>query len=457
MSEFWPLNSGASSRVLPPALPATAPLSGDAARKPFSLERPAAAASASVALHNLRGVSVAFVVMTHSSLAYVAWANSSGNAFDRPPYQWLTFPILNSSRWLGFDIFCAWQDAYLMALWFFLSGVFAWPSLERTGSRGFLARQFLKLGGALVFGLAVVMPVALYPVYRLSATADPSLAGYIRAYLALPFLPNGPMWFLWILLTLILIAAALHRWARHPVEALGSLAGALASRPVLAFITFAIVAIAAYAPLAIAFTPWRWADYGPFAVQYCRPPLYAAYFLLGLVAGREGLGRGMLNADGFLAKHWPALLVLAAATFCLWMALIGLSLKLGDQASAALQLLTDAAFAVAGLTSVLLSLAAAFRFGIVRRRLVGALAGKALPIYLLHYAPVVWLQYGLLGLPLPAVVKGAFVFAGALAISWGVATGAGWLEIVQSRGRGERVALKAGVKTAMPESRRSDA
>jgi surface polysaccharide O-acyltransferase-like enzyme len=406
---------------------ASAPRSADAAREPFSLERSAAAARASVALHNLRGVAVAFVLMTHSSLAYVASANASGNAFDQPPYQWLAFPILDSSRWLGFDIFCAWQDAYLMALWFFLSGLFTWPNLERDGSKRFLAGRFLKLGGTLLFGVAVVMPVALYPVYRLSA-ADPSLAGYIRAYWALRFLPNGPMWFLWMLLTFNVIAAVLHRWARRALEALGSVADAVASGPVLAFTTFAIVAIAAYAPLAIAFTPWRWADYGPFAVQFCRPLLYAAYFLLGLVLGRKGLGGGMLNADGLLAKRWRALFLLALAAFGLWMALIGLSLKLGDPAPAALQLLTDALYAVTGLTSVLLSLAAAFRFGILRRPLLGALAGKALPIYLLHYAPVVWLQYVLLDLPLPAVPKGAVVFAGALAISWGLAAGAGWLD-----------------------------
>jgi len=459
VSEIRPSDSNASSnpsRSSATALPASAPLSEDAAQKPLSLERSARGARASLALHNLRGAAVAFVVMTHSSLAYVASADSSGYAFDRPPYQWLAFPVLDRSRWLGFDIFCAWQDAYLMALWFFLSGVFTWPSLERAGSKRFLARRVLKLGGALLFGLVVVMPLALYPVYRLSAP-DPSLAGYIHAYRALPFIPNGPIWFLWMLLTLNVVVAALHRWARRAVEALGSLAGALARRPVLALTAFAIVLIAAYAPLAIAFTPWRWADYGPFAVQYCRPLLYAAYFLLGLIAGRQGLGRGMLNADGFLAKRWRALLGLAVAAFGLWMALIGLSLKLGDQTPAALEPLTDASFAVAGLTSVLLALAAAFRFGTTRRPLAGALAEKALPIYLVHYAPVVWLQYVLLDLPLPAVAKGAIVFVGALAISWGLAAGPGWLESYRAAAAAKAVALNAGVNPPTPKSRRSDA
>jgi hypothetical protein len=91
------------------------------------------AAHVSLAVHNLRGVAIAFVLMQHSFVAYLASIQSSGNAFDRTPYQWLAIPVLDRSCWLGFDIFCAWQDAYLMSLMFFLSGVFTWPSLERSG------------------------------------------------------------------------------------------------------------------------------------------------------------------------------------------------------------------------------------------------------------------------------------------------------------------------------------
>jgi hypothetical protein len=277
------------------------------------------------------------------------------------------------------------------------------------------------------------MQLALYPVYRLSA-ADPSLVGYVRAYGALPFTPNGPMWFLWMLMALDVVAAALHRSGRRAVEAAGSLAVSLESRPVLAFTAITIVAIAAYAPIAMAFTPWRWSDYGPLAIQLCRPLLYAAPFLLGLIVGRQGLGRGMLNVDGFLAKRWRGLLGLAAAALGLWMALTGLVLKLGDQAPAALQLLADVFYAIAGLACVLVALAAAFRFGTVRRPLVGAVADKALPIYLVHYAPIVWMQYVLLDLALPAVAKGAIVFVCALATSWGLAAGAGLAGIGRSRG-----------------------
>ena len=39
-------------------------------------------------------------------------------------------------------------------------------------------------------------------------------------------------------------------------------------------------------------------------------------------------------------------------------------------------------------------------------------------MYLVHYPFVVWLQFALLGLALPALVKAAIVFSATLALSW---------------------------------------
>ncbi len=378
-----------------------------------------------LALHNLRGVAIALVLLLHSSTAYLASvdAPSPGYAFDRAPYGWLAYPVIDPSRWLGFDIFCAWLDLFLMPLMFFLSGAFVWGSLERAGSGRFLARRCLRLGAALVFAVFVVVPLALYPVYRLS-TADPSPGDYLAAYRALPFTPIGPMWFLWVLLAFDGVAAGLHRWGARAVLTVDAFADRIASRPLLALTAFALVAVAAYVPLALAFTPWRWGALGPFGIQLARPLLYAAYFFLGLFVGRQGLGRGLLRTDGPLSKRWRSLLPLAAAAFVVWMLLTWLSLKQGGAAPAALLVVADMSYAAAGWASLLLVLAGALRFGAGRRPLVGAVADKALPVYVLHIAPVVWMQYALLGLALPAIVKGACVFLTSLAIAWGLAAGA---------------------------------
>src|SRR3954453_11373026 len=117
----------------------------------------------SLALNNLRGVVILVVVAFHSVLAYLGSLGPAQFPFDRSPYQWRAFPIIDSHRWFGFDLFCAWQDVYLMALMFFLSALFALPSLTRKGTWKFLNDRALRLGVPFIFAVVVIMPIALYP------------------------------------------------------------------------------------------------------------------------------------------------------------------------------------------------------------------------------------------------------------------------------------------------------
>ena len=110
----------------------------------------------SLALSNLRGLVIVVVLAFHSVLAYLASVGTAspgtpslGNAvvpFNDPPYAWRAFPIVDSHHWLGFDIFCAWQDVYLMSLMFFLSALFTWSSLKRKGSREIPGRSVASTG-----------------------------------------------------------------------------------------------------------------------------------------------------------------------------------------------------------------------------------------------------------------------------------------------------------------------
>ncbi len=49
---------------------------------------------------------------------------------------------------------------------------------------------------------------------------------------------------------------------------------------------------------------------------------------------------------------------------------------------------------------------------------LSGLRDSAFGMYLVHYPFVVWLQFALLSLALPAVVKGTVVFGGTLFLSW---------------------------------------
>jgi hypothetical protein len=374
-------------------------------------------AKTSLALSNLRPLVIVTVLAFHSVLAYLGSLGTAAFAFDDPPYKWRAFPIVDSQRWFGFDVFCAWQDVYLMSLMFFLSALFTWPSLTRKGSGKFLTDRFLRLGVPFVFAVTVVMPMALYPVYRVTAI-DPTLAAYAGHLLALPFWPNGPMWFLWLLLALTIAAAGLRRLAPNWVECLGRWSSRAGVRPGRYFIGLVTASALAYVPLALAFTPWSWSDHGPFALQLSRPLHYAVYYFAGLGVGAYGLERGLLAPEGMLARRWAIWLAGALAAFLLWMGLTALAMTYTTSAPFGLQVAVDTAFAIACAGGCFFVIAGCLRFATRRSRILASLANNAFGIYLLHYVFVVWLQYALLGVALFAVGKAMIVFGGTLLLAW---------------------------------------
>ena len=372
----------------------------------------------SLALDNLRAFVILLVLSFHSVLAYLRFLPAEPFAFDAPPYLWRAFPIVDSQRWFGFDLYCAWQDVFLMSLFFFLSGLFVWPSLGRKGIPRFLYDRLLRLGVPFALVVAFLMPLALYPTY-LQTAAEPSIAAYWRHWLALPFWPCGPMWFLWLLLVADFTAAGFYRFAPGLGNRLIRLCSAAEARPARYFASFLIASALAYVPMALVFAPAAWFDQGPFAFQLSRPLHYAVYFFAGLGIGASGIERGLLAADGPLVRHWPMWLVAALGLLLLWMGLTGLTMTDGGTPSVGLQILADLSFVLACFGSCFGVLAVALRFAALRLPALTRLNNSAYGMYLVHYPFVVWLQYALLGAALPAIIKGAGVFGATLLFSSG--------------------------------------
>ena len=256
-----------------------------------------------MALANLRGVVILIVLAFHSMLAYLNWIPVTGSGFDSPPYDWRAFPIVDSHRFFGFDLVLRLAGRLSDVADVFLSGLFVWPSLVRKKDWAFLRDRALRLGLPYAFGIAIVIPVAVYPAYRLTA-ADPGIAAYWHSLRALPFWPNGPLWFLWQLLALNFVAAGLHFVAPDAIPALGRWSAAADKNLVRYFGALLAASALAYVPLAVAFTPWAGPipDFSP--LQFCRPLLYAVYFFAGVGIGAAGIERGLIAADGILARRW---------------------------------------------------------------------------------------------------------------------------------------------------------
>jgi hypothetical protein len=372
----------------------------------------------SLALSNLRAFVILIVLAFHSMLPYVRWTPANTADFDSPPYAWRAFAVVDDQRFFGFDLFCAWQDVYLMSLMFFLSGLFVWPSLMRKNDWVYLRDRLVRLGLPYVFGIAVLMPLATYPSYRITAI-DPSLADYWRALLALPFWPNGPLWFLWLLLALNIVAVGLHWLAPNAIKTLGRWSAMADAHFGLYFAVLLAASAMAYVPLAVAFTPWAWSVSGIFAVQLCRPLLYAVYFFAGVGIGVNGIERGLVSVDGIVARHWAHWLAAALALLFLWMGLTGLTMNGG--ASLGIEIASDLSFVLACATGCFFFIGVCLRFATRRSRLLDSLSGNAYGLYLIHYDFVVWLQYALMATALFAVIKAAIVFAGTLVLSWATA------------------------------------
>jgi hypothetical protein len=76
----------------------------------------------------------------------------------------------------------------------------------------FVHDRLWRIGAPFVLVVAFLMPVAVYPIYRVTAV-DPSISAFWQHLLALPFWHGGPPWFLWVLLIFDVAAAAMFELA----------------------------------------------------------------------------------------------------------------------------------------------------------------------------------------------------------------------------------------------------
>ena len=272
-----------------------------------------------------------------------------------------------------------------------------------------------RLGLPYVFGVLVLIPIAVYPAY-LAIGGDPSLSVYLQHYVALPFLPNGQLWFLWQLLALNFVVVGLNWIAPDAVRALGRWSAAAGQRPHIYFSALIALSAIAYVPLALAFTPWAWSNSGLLSVQWCRPLLYGVYFFAGVGIGAAGIDVGLVAADGALGRRWKLWLGVAIASLFLWMGVTALTMN--GPAPVVIEIAAALCFVLACAGGCFFVIASSLRFGTTPSSGLDSLSTNAYSLYLVHYDFVVWLQYALLGTALFALIKGVIVFCGTLILSW---------------------------------------
>jgi Acyltransferase family len=360
-----------------------------------------------VALDRARTFITLLVVLHHSVLNYTYFGNA-----DR-------------MRWLGFDLVVLFNDSFFMACMFFISGLFVRDSLARRAPANFLANRAWRLGVPFLISIFAVMPIAYYPTFlRHHPTAtDFNFFHFWWHTLTIGPWPSGSAWFLWVLLALDAIAALLWATARRAIEALGQFIYAARDRPITAFIAFLVFSIIIYLPMRLIFgdSSWLVPGYYPLPIQTSRILLYAGYFLAGVVVGAVSVRTGMLAENGAVVKRWTVWLGFAFASYAAILLLVYAHHNwLADFDSPPLwwHVAYGLAFAMFSAAMTFTVPAVFLRFARSWFWLLDAMRPSAYGIYLLHFIPLIWLQYVVYDPAFPAFVKFAIVFTGTLSMSW---------------------------------------
>jgi surface polysaccharide O-acyltransferase-like enzyme len=331
-------------------------------------------------------------------------------------------------RWLGFDLVVLFNDSFFMACMFFISGLFVHNSLVRRGPTNFLGHRAFRLGMPFLISIFVLMPIAYYPTflrYHLPGTTDFNFFHFWWHTLTIGPWPSGPAWFLWVLLALNAIAAAIWYLAPRAIELLGRPIYALRYRPGVAFAAFLIFSIMAYLPMHLMFGDASWLEPGgyPLPIQTSRILLYGGYFFLGVGVGASDLRAGLLAQNGELASRWKVWLSFALVFYGAILLLVYAHHNwIADFNSPPLSWRAEYGLAFAMFSAAMTFAVPAFylRFAKSSLRLLDALRPSAYGVYLLHYMFIIWLQYAVYDPPLPAFAKFAIVFIGTLSLSWGL-------------------------------------
>ena len=330
------------------------------------------------------------------------------------------FGHTDPTSFFGFDMIVLATDSFFMAMFFFLSGLFVWPGIARKGPLNHLKDRLFRLGLPFVICALTVIPLAYYAI-SLRQHPDVSFATFWWKTVTVGPWPSGPIWFLWVLFGFDVVACLLYKLSPTMLDPINRLSLHGRRRSAVFFGVMLAVTAAFYIPGRIHFGAGSWFEFGPFSVQHGRVMLYATYFFFGAGIGVQMMDRGLLAADGRMAKVSWDWLMLALVPYCLLWGLIGIKreilgnpVDLPDWYEGAYAIF----FTVFSVAIMFLILAYFLRFKHSGWSILDPMQADAYGMFLVHYPIALWLQYFLFDYNLPAIVKATVGFVLTVAMSW---------------------------------------
>jgi hypothetical protein len=361
-----------------------------------------AAASRNLALDRARTFLTLVVLLHHAVIPYTHFGHT------------------DPKSWIGFDGIVLATDSFFMAMFFFLSGLFVWPSLRHKSPGQFFHDRLLRLGLPFAIAAVTVIPVAYYAIELRQHPATGFAEFWWKMVTTGPW-PSGPLWFVWVLLVFDLSASLLYRLSPNLLDPINRLSLRGFERPGEFFLFLIAVTAVLYVPSRLYFGVNHWFEWGPFSVQASRVLLYAAYFYIGAGVGAAHFERGVLSPDGGLPKR---LWVWAMATLVPYCGLWGLIFVkreiLGnpDHLPHGYEAAYGVLFAIFSAGMMFAILAFFLRLKRSGWSVLDPMQKDAYGIFLVHYAFALWIQYWLHDFDCPAILKMAIGFAFTLATSW---------------------------------------
>ncbi len=334
------------------------------------------------------------------------------------PYTY--FGHTDAKSFIGFDMIVLATDSFFMAMFFFLSGLFVWPGLAHKSPGTFLRDRLLRLGLPFAIAALTVIPIAYY-TFALREQPDLAFSAFWWKMVTAGPWPSGPIWFVWLLLAFDLTASLLYRISSRLVDPINLMSQRGFDQPAIFFLFLLAVSAAVYIPSLLYFGPNRWFEFGPFSVQLSRLPQYFAYFLIGAGIGAASVDRGLLSADGRLAKSSWGWIAVTLVPYCGMWGMIYIKRGILDNPPVQPQWyhLFYGLFFVAFSAAILFAILAYFlRFKRSGTSVLDPFQGDAYGIFLVHYPIALWLQYWLFNYDLPAIVKAAVGLVLTIAFSW---------------------------------------
>ena len=361
------------------------------------------ASTRNAALDHARSFLTLVVVLHHAVIPYTYFGHTDGKS------------------WIGFDVVVTATDSFFMAMFFFLSGLFVWPSLSHKAPAIHLRDRVLRLGLPFAIAAVTVIPIAYYAI-ALRHNPDLTFAAFWWKTVTVGPWPSGPIWFVWVLFGFDFLASLLYRLSPHLLDPVNRLAQECVDRPARFFLFLLAVTAIVYIPALIYFGPNRWFEFGPFSVQASRVLLYAAYFLIGAGIGAAHFKEGVLSADGRLAKSsWGWLIATLVPYALMWVLIYVKREVLGNPDPQPEWYLASYGFFFVTFSAAILFAILGFFLGSKRPwHLLDRMQADAYGIFLVHYPIVLWLQYWLFDYDLPAIVKAAIAFVLTVVFSWAV-------------------------------------